>query len=207
MPPHKALRSAPLAPPVTATAPEDSGSVAPPLDSEGRYVDWAPRSWGVVGLYIALILLILLLIQGPGYDSPYLSLLLAAVLAVYLIRYLTTHYVMDAETLSARRLFGSRTVRLETIRSVELANLRELGTMGMFGTWGWRSRVYSTFVGSFDSIHTVSPGVLISSGNVPMFLSPHDPVAFARELSRRARSWGVDLPPIPLPVSARSRNY
>jgi len=102
---------------------------------------------------------------------------------------------MDAETLSARRLFGSRRVRLEEVRRIELANLRDLGPIGVIGTWGWRGRVWSPVIGTFDCIHTVSPGVLVSVGAVPMFLSPTDPKGFARELSRRARSWGVELEP------------
>ena len=147
----------------------------------------------------------LLLWLGPrgNFVAPIVPVFLAAILVVYLARYLTTRYVLDAETLGALRLFGSRRVRLEEVRNLELANLRDVGTMGMFGTWGWRSRVFSPIIGTFDAVHTSSNGLLVTVGAVPMFISPADPVAFGRELSRRARSWGVQLPPDPLPVSAR----
>ena len=192
---------------MSATLSGESGDPAPRvrLDAQGRYVDYAPRSYAVVGMYAVLVAVLLYLNGGANYAVPSLPLILAAVLLIYLGRYVSTRYVMDSDTLSAKRLFGSRKVRLEEIRNIELANLREIGPMGMFGTWGWRSRVFSPALGSFDSIHTVSKGVLVSAGAVPMFLSPRDPMAFARELSRRARSWGVELPPIPVSVSARGR--
>ena len=40
-----------------------------------------------------------------------------------------------------------------------------------------------------DAIYTDSRGLLVTGGSVPLFLSPHDPTAFARELSRRVRSY------------------
>lgn len=192
---------------MSAVPAAESGEPSPRvrLDGQGRYVDYAPRSYAVIGMYAVLVAVLLYLNGGANYAVPSLPLILAAVLLVYLGRYVSTRYVMDSETLAAKRLFGSRKVRLEEIRNIELANLREIGPMGMFGTWGWRSRVFSPTLGPFDSIHTVSKGVLVSAGAVPMFLSPRDPIAFARELSRRARSWGVELPPIPVSVSARGR--
>ena len=141
-----------------------------------------------------LILAGLLLLYARSLSAPWVVAFLAAVLLVYLARYVSTYYVLDADALSARRLFGSRRILLEDIRGVELANLRDLGPAGLVGTWGWRGRVWSPIIGPFDTIHTVSPGLLVTAGKAPLFLSPRDPVAFARELSRRARSWGVELP-------------
>ena len=161
-----------------------------PHDS-GRYVNVAPRSIVVVGLY--LLLAGLLLAYANSQSSPWIFALLAGVLLVYLVRYVSTSYVLDAEELRARRIFGSRRIRLEEVRAIQLTNLRDLGPVGLVGTWGWRGRVWSPIIGPFDTIHTVSPGVLVTAGKVPLFLSPRDPVAFARELSRRARSWGVEL--------------
>ena len=188
---------------VGASGASSDGPEPPTLDASGRYVVYGPRSPAVIGLYLVLVGLLLYLNSGPTYAYPGVPLLLAAVLLVYLARYLSTRYVLDAETLWARRLFGSRRVRLEEVRNIEFANLRDLGPIGMFGTWGWRSRVFSPVVGPFDAIHTDSRGLFVTVGRVPMFLSPRDPVAFARELSRRARSWGVELPGLPMPVAGR----
>ncbi len=184
----------------TAAGPTRS---APPLDEQGRYVVYGPRSVAVIGLYLVLVGLLVYLNTGTAYAYPGVPLLLAAILLVYLARYLTTRYVLDAETLSALRLFGSRRVRLEEVRNIEFANLRDLGPIGLFGTWGWRSRVFSPVLGPFDAIHTDSRGLLVTVGRVPLFVSPRDPPGFARELSRRARSWGVELPGPAPPVSRR----
>jgi len=141
-----------------------------------------------------LILAAVLFAYRGSISVPWAFEFLAAVLLVYLGRYVSTYYVLDADHLKARRLFGSRTIRFEDIRAVQLANLRDLGPVGLVGTWGWRGRVWSPIIGSFETVHTVSPGVLVTAGKVPLFVSPRDPVAFARELSRRSRSWGVELP-------------
>jgi hypothetical protein len=166
--------------------------VAPTDPGSGAYVSIAPRSIVVVGFY--LVLALLLFLYRNAISTPWAFDVLSIVLVIYLVRYVSTYYVLDADFLKARRLFGSRRIRLEDVRSIQLANLRDLGPAGLVGTWGWRGRVWSPIVGRFDTVHTVSPGLLISAGPVPLFISPRDPVAFARELSRRARSWGVDLP-------------
>jgi hypothetical protein len=178
---------------------------APRTDATGRYVNVAPRSAATVGFYLVLVGILIYLNGVSSFSVPSFPALLAVILLVYLARYASTRYVMDSDTLIAGRLFGSRRVHLEQIRRVELANLRDLGPVGLLGTWGWRGRVWSPTIGTFDCIHTVSPGVLVSVGAVPMFLSPRDPMGFARELSRRARSWGVELEPDAPPVSARGR--
>jgi hypothetical protein len=174
---------------MTATDPPASPARSP---DAGRYVSIAPRSIPVVALYV--ILALALFYYRNAISTPWAFDLLSLTLAVYLARYLTTYYVLDADVLRARRLFGSRRIRFEEIRAIQLANLRDLGPVGLVGTWGWRGRVWSPIIGTFDTVHTVSPGVLVTAGKVPIFITPRDPAAFARELSRRARSWGVELP-------------
>jgi hypothetical protein len=154
-------------------------------------VNVAPRSGAVIGFYGALIAAFVVLAVRPSSGlGPLAPLFLAAVLLLFLGRYLSTHYTMDARRLGAIRFFGSRRVPFDEIRRIQLANLRDLGPVSFFGYWGWRGRMWSPLVGSFDSVHTVSDGVLVSAGRVPLFVSPRDPVAFARELSRRVRSFG-----------------
>jgi hypothetical protein len=185
-------------------------SLAPPggaPNPTGKLVNIAPRSWATIGFYLVLAGILVLVQRAYGSGNflfPSFPLVLAVVLLFFLARYASTHYVLTPEELRARRLAGSRTVRLEEIRSIERANLRDLGPVGLIGTWGWRGRVWSPVIGSFDTCHTVSEGLLVSAGRVPLFISPRDPVAFARELSRRARSWGVDLPADPGSVAARA---
>ena len=150
----------------------------------------ATISLGVVGFYLVLIALLLVAGQNPSFETlPTIIYLFAAVLVVFLARYLSTRYWMDAERLGAWRIFGSRTVRLEEVRRIERANLRDLGPVGMIGSWGWRGRMWSPTIGSFDAIQTVSDGILVTVGRVPLFISPRDPTEFARELSRRVRSY------------------
>ena len=147
-----------------------------------------------VGFYILLVALLLYAdSRNPTGGFPFVVTFLIAVILVFLARFLTTEYLLDAEFLRARRLFGSRRVRLEEVRKIEYGNLRELGGVSFFGGWGWRGRLWSPVVGAFDSISTVSRGLLVSEGRVPVFISPKDVDGFARELSRRARSYHEEL--------------
>jgi hypothetical protein len=116
-----------------------------------------------------------------------------ALLFVYLARYVTTRYRMDHRTFWAQRLFGSRRMPLEEIRHASLANLRDLAPVGLIGSWGWRGRMWSPRIGPFDTVHTVSEGVLVLGPGVPVFISPRDPSSFLRELSRRVRSFHPEL--------------
>lgn len=163
---------------------------APPaLDAEGRLVVGAELSGAVVGFYVVLLALVLWAgLAGSLAGLPNLTLFLVAVLAAFLARYLSTHYRLDADRLRAVRLFGSRSIALDEVRRIEFANLREIGTVSFFGGWGWRGRVWSPRVGRFDSVSTVSRGLLVSAGPVPVFISPKHLDYFARELSRRVRS-------------------
>jgi hypothetical protein len=108
-----------------------------------------------------------------------------------LARYLSTTYRIDDLELSAWRILGGRRMRLEEVRRIEYASLRDLSPTGSFlGAWGWRGRMWSPLIGPFDSVHTEAAlGLLVTGGTVPVFISPRDPEGFARELSRRVRSY------------------
>ena len=175
-----------------ATRPTGSPDAAlPSRDPSGPFVRWGSLSVWTIGLY--LLLAVLLFALSGDLSSPSITAVLALLVLFFLFRYVSTHYVLDPESLRARRLVGSRKVRFEDIRKIERASLRDLGPVGVFGTWGWRGRVWSPIIGDFDTIHTASSGLLVSAGRFPLFISPKDPEEFARELSRRARSWGVRL--------------
>lgn len=175
-------------------SPPDGGVGARADERQTLYSVAAPRSLGVIGFYLVLILGLIYASYAQAYSSvPYITELLVVVLLLFLARYASTRYSLDAETLSAWRLFGSRRVRLEEVRKIEFANLRDLGPVGILGGWGWRGRMWSPLVGRFDSIHTASAGLLVTAGPVPLFISPPDPAAFARELSRRVRSYNETL--------------
>ncbi|HEV2519195.1 MAG TPA: hypothetical protein VGX00_01045 [Thermoplasmata archaeon] len=169
-----------------------------PPDPSGRWVSHAPLPIEVLAFYGIVIVALFFLGRSTSPSIlPNPVLLLDAIVGVFLIRFASTTYAMDAERLAARRLFGSRVVRLEEVRRIELASLRELSPTSFLGGWGWRGRMWSPVVGSFDSIHTRSAGVMVYAGAVPLFVSPRDPGAFATELSRRARSYSdsVELGP------------
>ena len=173
------------------------GPGAPRLDAQGRYVRWAAWSYATIGFYLVLVVLLVYINgrSGAYFLYPQVPLFLAVVIGVYLARYVSTYYVLDNDRLYARRLFGSRRIRLESIHRIRFASLRELSPVGLFGSWGWRGRMWSPSpgVGSFDTVHTVAAGLLVSCDGVPLFVSPRDPAEFARELSRRVRSAGVEL--------------
>lgn len=159
-----------------------------------RYREGAAMSGAVIGVYVFLILLLGIGgIRGAFLGPPYFAAVLIALLLVFLLRYASTTYILDSERFRALRLFGSRSLRLREIRRIELANLRELGPVSFFHGWGWRGRMWSPLAGKFDAIHTISPGLLITAGEVPLFISPKRPADFARELSRRVRSSGGAL--------------
>ncbi len=163
--------------------------------TSGDHIDTAPRSAGTIGFYVVLLLLLVYVAVLPSsiLPSPLLAYFLAAVLLLFLARNLSTRYRLDPDALTAWRLFGSRRIEYDEVRKIEFANLRDLGPVSFFGSWGWRGRMWSPIIGPFDSVYTISRGLLVSAGKAPLFLSPRDPVAFARELSRRVRSLGIHL--------------
>jgi hypothetical protein len=162
----------------------------------------AARSAGIVGFYLFLVLLLLYVdYRGGGYSfAVWFFPLLIFLILLYLVRYASTRYSMDDRRLYAWRIFGSRSMPLDHIRKIQAANLRRMGAAGFLGTWGWRGRVWSPEVGTYEAIHTESEGLLITGEGVPVFISPRDPEAFARELSRRVRSVSGGFDPDETPV-------
>jgi len=145
-------------------------------------------------MYIVLALLIVYATLHSSFTSnPLVPEFLIAVIFLFLARYASTYYVLDDRALYARRLFGSRSVKLDEVRRVEYANLRDLGPVSFFGGWGWRGRMWSPLIQTFDAIHTVSPGVLVTVGEVPLFISPKHRDEFGEELSRRVRSFSPSV--------------
>jgi hypothetical protein len=165
---------------------------------EERYRMRAKLSPAVVGVYLFMMLLIGLVV-GPRSTSSYGWALyfLLAVTALFLVRYLSTRYWMDDSFLVAWRILGGRRISLEEVRAIEYASLRDLaptgGVLGI-GSFGWRGRMHSSSIGEFDSIYTEAAlGLLVTAGAYPLYISPVRPDEFARELSRRVRSYTGDL--------------
>jgi hypothetical protein len=174
--------------------PDGALTVRKPLDDEGRYRDWGRLSLAVVIVYLVLIAIVLGVILPRGASSlAWVPYFLAGLLALLLVRYLSTHYSIDDSYLRATKLLGGRRIALEEVRKIEFASLRDLvsiSAMSGMGAWGWHGRQYSTLVGEFDSIYTdPARGLLITAGGFPLYISPHHLDDFARELSRRVRSY------------------
>ena len=54
--------------------------------------------------------------------------------------------------------------------------------------------MWSPLIGRFNAVYPDSAvGILVTAGEVPLYLSPRDPAEFARELSRRVRSYSGRL--------------
>jgi hypothetical protein len=177
---------------------EETGAEALRVDSRvgsgGDYSSWASYSYAVLGTYIILLLLAFLAVPGSlisgGWWVPYL---VYGLILFFIVRYLSTHYSMDPDRLHASRILGSRHVNLHEVRKIEFVNLSELSPGGFFGSWGWRGRMWTPSLGPIDAIYTSPKGILITADSVPLFISPRDPPAFARELSRRVRSYRAPL--------------
>lgn len=175
--------------------PPDAASLHPPppvLDSTRRYRARGKVSYYVVGFYLVLLAVAVLVIHAPE-SEPWLIPFLAFVILLLLLRYLSTSYTIDHEFLRAWRLLGGQRVRLKNVRRIEYASLRDLSATGFWGSWGWRGRMWSPRIGKFDSIYTDTTGLLVTAGEVPLFISPLHPDEFAQELSRRVRSLGGHL--------------
>ena len=164
------------------------------LDASGRYRAWGTVSPATVGAYVLVILLLYFVVLRSSYDSnPDLIYVLILGTLFLLFRYFSTNYAIDHRYLRARRILGGRRVTLAEIRKIEYMRLRDLSPTGFFGSWGYRGRMWSPLVGPFDAVYTDPTGLLVTAGGVPVFISPRDPVGFARELSRRARSFSAEL--------------
>ena len=162
------------------------------MDPRGRYHDRGKISPWNVGAYVVLLLIILVIFRGSSVQIwvPYT---LFALVLLLLARYLSTVYMIDDTHLHARRILGGRRIPLDEIHQIDYASIRDLSPVGFFGSWGWRGRMWSPRVGTFDSISTDTFGLLVTPGEYPLFVSPTDPAGFARELSRRVRSFSGPL--------------
>lgn len=154
----------------------------------------AKLSATVLGVYV-LLFLVVALVVAPRSVTPddWLTIVLLLLTGYFLARYVSTSYTIDDRYLHAWRFLGGRRIPLEEVRKIEWASMRELaptsGFLGL-GAWGWRGRMFSPTLGPFDSIYTEpSRGLLVTAEPVPLYLSPRDREAFARELSRRVRSY------------------
>lgn len=181
--------SAPSASPASAKS-----APVPELDPEGKFRSWGRLSVGVIGTYVVLLLIIVfVLIPREPSSSWWVPYALAILIALFLGRYFSTHYTIDDSFLRASRILGGRRVPLEEVRRIEYSALRDLapsGLMAALGPWGWRGRMWSPVIGRFDSIFTdPANGILVTGPEYPLYFSPRDPEAFARELSRRVRSY------------------
>ncbi len=167
-------------------------------DEEGRYVVGAQLSYAVVGAYVVLMVLILAVIAPRIHSADdWVTIFLTALTVLFLVRYLSTRYVLDDVQLRAWRILGGRRVPLDEVRAIQYARLRDLiptgGMLGL-GSWGWRGRMYSPIYGEFDAIYTdAASGVMVTAGAYPLYISPKRPEEFARELSRRVRSYSGPL--------------
>jgi hypothetical protein len=139
------------------------------------------------------LLLYFVVLRSPIVSNPLAIYFLILATLFLFVRYLSTGYLIDDSYLYARRLLGSRRVPLRDIRKIEYIQLRDLSPTGFFGSWGYRGRMWSPYVGKFDGIYTDPAGILVSEATVPLFISPREPERFARELSRRARSYAGPL--------------
>lgn len=179
---------APRRPPVSKDA---TPSVRSRMDPKGRYHAWGQISYTIVGAYVFLFVVFLFLFDryaGAVWWAPWL---ISILLLGSLVRYVSTHYRIDELHLVASKVLGGARIRLDEVRRIEYLSLRDLApTAGIFGSWGWRGRMWSPIIGRFDAVYTDSAvGLLVTAGEVPLYLSPRDPGAFARELSRRVRSY------------------
>jgi hypothetical protein len=169
-------------------------SAVPVLDRHGRYRQRGRYSVGVVAIYVIFLLIVIALIESRTLTTgDALPWFLVAIVVFFLARYFSTVYTIDDTHLRAWRILGGRRVALSDVRKIEYSALRDLSPTGFFGAWGWRGRMWSPVIGHFDSVHTEAVGLLVTAGDVPLFVSPRDPVAFARELSRRVRSYSGRL--------------
>ncbi len=189
-PPGSAVPAAANSPSIRST-PQRS---IPELDAEGNYRAWGRLSYTIIGVYLFFFVAVVLVIV-PRESSTYswVAYLLGGIIALLLLRYVTTGYTINDTHLRAWRLLGGSRMPLDEVRRIEFSALRDLApsaAMAGSGGWGWHGRMWSPIVGNFDSIFTdPGQGILVTGGERPLYISPRDPSAFARELSRRVRSY------------------
>ncbi len=168
------------------------------LDEEMRYRARGQLSVAIIATY-ALLLLVIVLVLVPRIapSDAWVSYVLVALTVFFLVRYLSVTYTIDDEYLRAWKLLGGCRVALDEVRGLEYSSLRSLApTGGWFGvgSWGWHGRMWSPSIGEFESVYTdPARGILVTAGALPLYISPARLEAFARELSRRARSYSGPL--------------
>jgi hypothetical protein len=162
------------------------------VDLEGTYRMRASFSVGVVVAYAILIALVLAVV-APRVQHGYtwVTYLLVGLLLLFLARYLSTSYTLNDTHLHAWTILGGVRVPLDEVRAIEYASLRDLSpTGGWLASWVMRGKMYSPVIGEFDMVFTeAASGVLVTAGPYPLYISPRRPEEFARELSRRVRSY------------------
>ena len=183
----------------TTTKPSPESSAAPPkppspprLDASGVYRQRGRLSYGVIGVYVFLILILVVIFPlRSSLAYAWAPWAVAALFVLFLARYMSTSYSIDDSYLRAWRILGGRRIPLEKVNKIEYDNLRDLGSSGgIFGSWGWRGRMWSPQIGRFDSVYTdAAHGILVTAEGMPLYISPVDVPEFARELSRRVRSY------------------
>jgi len=172
------------------------------MTREGIYYDRGRLSITAIGMYVVLLLLMIVLLQRTDITLWAVGVILFLVV-FFLARYLSTTYSMNDTHFRSWRVGGSRRIRLESIHRIEYGSMRELAATGFFGPWGWRGRMWSPSVGAFDAVYTDPVrGLLLSGEGVPIYISPNDLDGFARELSRRVRSY---TGPLEVDVGAPSK--
>ena len=161
-------------------------------DLEGKYRMRGRYSSGVVGAYVLLFLL-LIFVVAPKVQMGYTwaTYLLLGILVLFLARDLSTEYTLNDTHLHAWTILGGRRVPLDDVRAIEFASLRDLApTGGFLASWVARGKMYSPTIGEFEMVFTdAAKGLLVSAGPYPLYISPRSPEEFARELSRRVRSY------------------
>jgi hypothetical protein len=159
----------------------------------GVYRQRGRLSYSVIGVYVFLIIVVLVFVPHTTFTT-YATPAVILLFLFFLVRYVTTSYSIDDSYLKAVRFPGTRRIRLETIRRIEYSSMRDLGPTSFIGSWGWRGRMWSADIGPFDAVYTdPAKGILVSGEGVPIYISPVDLVGFAKELSRRARSYSGRL--------------
>jgi hypothetical protein len=162
----------------------------PNLDEHGRYRAVGELSYITIGVYVVLLLVLYFVVRpSPAVAYPWGIDAIIVITIFFLVRYLSTSYSIDDVHLRAWRIAGGRRIRLADVRKIEVVRLRDLSPTGFFGSWGWRGRMWSPLIGPFDAIYSDPTGLLVTADGVPLFISPRNMDQFARELSRRVRSY------------------
>jgi hypothetical protein len=145
-------------------------------------------------VYIVLILLLYFIVLNSPLATNHTLVVVLILATIFLMfRYATTRYTIDDSMLRARRILGAGRMPLSDIRKIEYMSLRDLSPTGFFGSWGYRGRMWSPYIGAFNAVYTDPVGVLITGGPYPLFISPRNREEFVRELSRRVRSYSGPL--------------